>query len=47
MVWARWVRAGVTKALEIIHNELDITMALCGETDIKRIGPHILLNPDQ
>ena len=37
--------AGVTKALEIIHKELDVTMALCGETDIKNIGSQILLNP--
>jgi hypothetical protein len=31
MVWARWGRPGVTKALEVIHKELDVTMALCGE----------------
>jgi L-lactate dehydrogenase (cytochrome) len=28
-------KAGVTEALEIIRKELDITMALCGERDIK------------
>ena len=27
-------KKGVTKALEIIRNELDITMALCGERDV-------------
>ncbi|MCW5601429.1 alpha-hydroxy acid oxidase [Nitrosomonas sp.] len=32
--------AGVTKALEIIHNELDITMALCGERLITQLGRH-------
>lgn len=37
--------AGVTKALEIIQKELDITMALCGEKDIKTVGPHNLLVP--
>ncbi len=33
-------QAGVTKALDIIRNELDITMALCGERDITRVGMH-------
>lgn len=37
--------AGVTKALEIIHKELDITMALCGETDVKKLGKHNLYVP--
>ena len=36
---------GVRKCLEIIHNELDITMAFCGHTDIGNVGPQILL-PD-
>ncbi|HYW56683.1 MAG TPA: alpha-hydroxy acid oxidase [Polaromonas sp.] len=35
--------AGVTKALEIIHKELDITMAFCGHTDIKTVDKTILL----
>jgi L-lactate dehydrogenase (cytochrome) len=35
---------GVTKCLEVIHKELDITMALCGQTDIQKIGRHILLS---
>jgi isopentenyl diphosphate isomerase/L-lactate dehydrogenase-like FMN-dependent dehydrogenase len=35
--------AGVTKALEIIHKELDMTMALCGRTDINGIDHDILL----
>ena len=35
--------AGVTKALEIIHKELDVTMALCGRTDINSIDKSILL----
>jgi L-lactate dehydrogenase (cytochrome) len=36
-------QAGVTKALEIIHKEMDITMALCGRTDINTIDKSILL----
>ncbi|ABG33356.1 alpha-hydroxy-acid oxidizing protein [Roseobacter denitrificans] len=36
---------GVTKALEIIHKELDTTMALCGETDVADLGRHNLLVP--
>ena len=35
--------AGVTKALEIIHKELDITMAFCGRTDINKVDSSILL----
>jgi L-lactate dehydrogenase (cytochrome) len=35
--------AGVTKALEIIHKELDTTMALCGRTDINSVDKSILL----
>ena len=30
--------AGVTRALEILRRELDITMSLCGERDIKNIS---------
>jgi L-lactate dehydrogenase (cytochrome) len=37
--------AGVTKALEVIHKELDITMALCGERDVANLGRHNLLVP--
>jgi len=35
--------AGVTKALQIIHKELDITMAFCGRTDIQNVDKSILL----
>jgi L-lactate dehydrogenase (cytochrome) len=35
--------AGVTKALEIIHKELDLTMAFCGHTDINKVDKSILL----
>ncbi|MFT5590747.1 MAG: L-lactate dehydrogenase (cytochrome) [Bradyrhizobium sp.] len=34
---------GVSKCLELIHKELDITMALCGQTDIQKVGRQILL----
>ena len=35
--------AGVSKALEIIHKELDLTMAFCGHTNIKTVDKGILL----
>ncbi len=35
--------AGVVKALEIIHREMDITMALCGKTRIENVDKSILL----
>ncbi|HKX95875.1 MAG TPA: alpha-hydroxy acid oxidase [Methylibium sp.] len=35
--------AGVTKALEILHKELDITMAFCGHTNIRDVDRGILL----
>jgi L-lactate dehydrogenase (cytochrome) len=34
---------GVTKALEIIYKELDITMAFCGHRDIRNVDQSILL----
>ena len=37
--------AGVTQALDVIHKELDTTMALCGETSVERLGRHNLLIP--
>ncbi len=37
--------AGVTKALEIIRNELDLSMAFCGHRDIREVGRDILLVP--
>ncbi len=35
--------AGVTKALQIIHKELDVTMAFCGHTDIRNVDRSILI----
>ena len=37
--------AGVTKALDVIHKELDTTMALCGRRDITKLDKDILLIP--
>jgi len=34
---------GVTKALEIIHRELDLTMALCGHTRIDGVDRRVLM----
>ena len=35
--------AGVTKALQMIHKELDVTMAFCGHTNIATVDRSILL----
>lgn len=37
---------GVTTALEVIQREMDITMALCGETNVANLGRHNLLIPE-
>jgi len=37
---------GVTSALNVIHKELDITMALCGETHVEDLGRQNLLVPE-
>jgi L-lactate dehydrogenase (cytochrome) len=36
---------GVTKALHIIHSELDTTMALCGVRDINHLSRDVLIQP--
>jgi L-lactate dehydrogenase (cytochrome) len=36
-------QAGVAKAIEVISNELSVTMGLCGLNSIKDAGPHILV----
>lgn len=38
-------RAGVRSALDVIHKEMDTTMALCGKRDIRDVGRDILLIP--
>jgi isopentenyl diphosphate isomerase/L-lactate dehydrogenase-like FMN-dependent dehydrogenase len=35
--------AGVSKALQVIHKELDITMAFCGHTQLRNVDRSILL----
>ena len=35
--------AGVLKALQIIHKELDVSMAFCGHTNIQNVDKRILL----
>ncbi len=37
---------GVTTALEVIHKELDTTMALCGRRDVTTVDRDILLVPE-
>ncbi len=39
-------QTGVTRALEVIHRELDLTMALCGERKVGDLGRHNLLVPE-
>ena len=34
--------AGVTRALELIRNELDVSMALTGTRSVQEIGPQVL-----
>jgi L-lactate dehydrogenase (cytochrome) len=36
-------KEGVSKVLQMMHKELDVTMGLCGETDIKKVGRHNLV----
>ena len=38
-------QAGVTRCLQVISRELDLTMAFCGHTDIRRVDRRVLLNP--
>lgn len=38
--------AGVTKCLELIHKELDTTMALCGRCNVESLNRDILLIPE-
>ena len=38
-------KAGVTRTLEIIRRELDITLALCGKRDIRDAGPDLIYRP--
>ena len=35
--------AGVSRCLEIMHKELDVSMALCGKTDVRALDRNTLL----
>ena len=37
--------AGVARALEIMRDELSVTLALTGTTSVTGVGTHILRNP--
>ena len=39
-------QAGVTKALQLIHHELDVTMALCGHREIEQVNREIIYSID-
>ena len=36
-------RAGVDRCLQILAEDLELTMALCGCTSVADIGPHLLV----
>ena len=36
-------QAGVTRALQVLANELELTMAFCGHTDLHQVDQKILL----
>ncbi|MBT8410121.1 MAG: alpha-hydroxy-acid oxidizing protein, partial [Alphaproteobacteria bacterium] len=38
-------QAGVTRALEVIHKELDVSMAFCGKRDVKDLSRNEILVP--
>ena len=40
-------QAGVARAIEILHKELDVTMALCGVKSIKEIDHRVLADYDE
>jgi L-lactate dehydrogenase (cytochrome) len=39
-------RKGVSKALEIIRDELDQNLALCGMTDVRHVSPNAIVDED-
>lgn len=43
---AAFGQEGVEKALKLLANELDVTMAFCGHTNLNEVDKQILLNPD-
>ncbi|XVN74334.1 L-lactate dehydrogenase [Oligella sp. MSHR50489EDL] len=43
---AAFGQEGVEKALKILANELDVSMAFCGHTQLSEVNREILLNPE-
>ncbi|NLJ51147.1 MAG: alpha-hydroxy-acid oxidizing protein [Alcaligenaceae bacterium] len=43
---AAFGQEGVEKSLKLLANELDVTMAFCGHTNLNNVTKDILLNPD-
>lgn len=39
--------AGVSRMIEIVRKELDVTMALCGERDVQNLGRHNIYSNDR
>ncbi len=39
--------AGVKRCLDILRSELDLTLALCGHSDVRAVGPHVLVRRDR
>lgn len=39
-------QAGVTRLLQLMANEMDVSMAFCGRTSVEKVDRSILLNPD-
>ena len=39
-------KPGVTRALELIHAELDVSMALTGTSDVRSVDRRVLWMPD-
>ena len=40
-------KAGVARAIEILQEELDVTMALTGKNSIGEIGPDVLVDYEE
>jgi L-lactate dehydrogenase (cytochrome) len=40
-------QAGVTKAIDILRRELDVTMALCGVSKVSEIGPQVIVGGER
>ncbi|MGB5806921.1 alpha-hydroxy-acid oxidizing protein, partial [Castellaniella sp.] len=43
---AAYGEAGVQRCLELMANELDVTMAFCGRTRVQDVDRRVLVNPE-